>query len=102
MVRRAHLLVTGTYRSGTTFAERLLDNLNDGFCAPQPFPYLYLSAKRRYLAEAGLVGNRYPIGTGFHDPRHQPNELAAFLGSEVFDRRAIDEAFQSMHGYSGA
>jgi hypothetical protein len=97
-----HLLVTGTYRSGTTYAERLLDNLNDAFCAPQPFPYLYLGAKRRYLAQLGVVGSRYPIGTGFHDPLHQPRELAAFLASEVFDRGAIEEAFDSMRGYSGA
>jgi hypothetical protein len=102
VVRRAHLVVTGTYRSGTTFAERLLDNLGDGFCASQPFPFLYLSAKRRYLAETGKVGGRYPIGSGFHDPLHHPDELAAFLGSEVFDRRAIDDAFLSMQGYSGA
>ena len=102
MGRRVNLLVTGTYRSGTTFAERLLDNLTDAFCAPQPFPYLYLSAKRRYLAQIGVVGSRYPIGTGFHDPLHQPDELAAFLGSEVFSRRSIGETFESMRGYSGA
>ena len=102
MVRPAHVLVTGTYRSGTTFAERLLDNLADGFCAPQPFPYLYLSAKRRFLVESGLDGGRYPIGTGFHDPLHQPDELAAYLGSTVFDRSFVEEALESMRGYSGA
>jgi hypothetical protein len=102
VVRPFHVLVTGTYRSGTTLAERLIDNLADGFCAPQPFPFLYLSAKRRFLAEAGLDGGRYPIGTGFHDPLHQPDELAAYLGSTVFDHAFVEGALESMQGYSGA
>jgi hypothetical protein len=102
VVRRAHLLITGTYRSGTTFAERLIDNLSDAYCAPQPFPYLYLSAKRRYLAQLGRGVSPYPIGTGFHDPLHQPEELAAFLATEVFSQHDIVETFESMRGYSGA
>lgn len=102
MVRPAHLLVSGTYRSGTTFVERLIDNLSDGFCAAQPFPYLYLSAKRRFLSEQGVRIPQYPIGTGFHDPVHLPNEMAASLGSAVFDPAVIAETFRSMQGYSGA
>ncbi len=102
MGRPAHLIVTGTYRSGTTFVERLVDNLSDGFCAPQPFPFLYLTAKRRFLTQTGREVPRYPIGTGFHDPSHRPDELATFLRSEAIDRGTIDDAFASMEGYSGA
>jgi hypothetical protein len=102
VTRRLHLLVTGTYRSGTTLAERLLDNLADGFCAPQPFPYLYLEAKRRFLTEMGIAVHRYPIGTGFHDPLHRPDELADFLRSHVLGRPDIEHAFDAMRDYSGA
>jgi hypothetical protein len=100
--RTAHLVITGTYRSGTTLAERLVDNSPDASCAPQPFPYLYLEAKRRFLRQTGHAVPHYPIGTGFHDPAHAPDELASFLRSDVIDRATIDETFRAMHDYSGA
>jgi hypothetical protein len=95
-------VVTGTYRSGTTFVERLVDNLSDGYCASQPFPYLYLAVKREFLEATDRPVPEYPIGTGFHDASHQPDELAAFCRSHIVDRAAIDDAFTSMQGYSGA
>lgn len=102
MSRQAHLVVSGTYRSGTTFVERLVDNLSDGFCAPQPFPFLYLNVKREFLARTGRAVPRYPIGPGFHDPSHHPAGLTSFLRSEVLDRATIAQAFNEMRGYSGA
>jgi hypothetical protein len=98
----AHLVITGTYRSGTTLAERLVDNASHAYCAPQPFPYLYLTAKRRFLRETGRVVPRYPIGDGFHDAAHAPDELASFLRSDVIDRDTIRATFDSMRDYSGA
>jgi len=100
--RSAHLVITGTYRSGTTLAERLVDNSSDAYCAPQPFPYLYLTAKRRFLQQTGRAVPQYPIGDGFHDPAHHPDELAAFLRSDVIDRDTIRSTFRAMQGYSGA
>jgi len=102
VAERVHVVATGEYRSGTTFLARLMDNLSDGYCASQPFPYLYLDAKRRFLVEMGLAVPTYPIGTGFHDPLHLPDEMAAYLGSETIDRSMIDETFSSMQSYSGA
>ncbi len=102
MVRPAQLMVSGTYRSGTTYVERLLDNTTGACCAPQPFPYLYLAAKRRFLEAKGVAVPPYLIGTGFHDPVHLPAEMADVLRSEILDRDFIRETFRSMHGYSGA
>ena len=101
MIRRAHLVITGAYRSGTTLVERLVDNLPEGFCAPQPFPYLYLAVKRRFLEESGCAVPQYPIGSGFRDPLHRPDQLASFLRSTIIDRDMIRGAFDAMRDYSG-
>ena len=47
-------MVTGVYRSGTTFIERALDNDPAYSVASQPFPHLYLHAKRGGFDRVGF------------------------------------------------
>ena len=74
-----HLVVSGVYRSGTTFVERLLDNSSSCRMASQPVPLLYIEAKRRFLKSLGVEPGPYPIGSGFRDPAHRPVELADLI-----------------------
>ena len=99
---QTHLLVTGLYRSGTTFTDRLLDNIPGVSCASQPFPYLYLDVKRRFLESRELPVPRYPIGSGFHDPLHLPDEFREYLATTQLTQSFVRGSFRSMDGYSGA
>jgi hypothetical protein len=99
---RDQLLITGLYRSGTTYTDRLLDNLPTVSCASQPFPFLYLDVKRRFLRSRGLTVPVYPIGSGFHDELHRPAELREYLTTTEISPSLIQQTFRDMEGYSGA
>jgi hypothetical protein len=90
---QVQLIVTGTSRSGTTFADRVLDNLPMASCASQPFPYLYLDVKRRFLEAQGLPVPAYPVGAGFHDPLHRPEPMREFLATHQIDSSRISGEF---------
>ena len=96
------LIVTGTSRSGTTFTDRVLDNLPMASCASQPFPYLYLDVKRRFLEAQGVPVPAYPVGAGFHDPLHRPEPMREFLATHQIDSSRISSTFKAMEGYNGA
>lgn len=94
--------VTGTYRSGTTLVERLLDQHPAAAIASQPLPHLWLAAKRAYLVTRG-VERPLPLGPLFRDPDHDPDALTAFLATWPHDPKAtLDQTLATQAGFSGA
>jgi Sulfotransferase family len=97
---RQHVFVTGSYRSGTTLVDKLLHAHPAVAVASQPFPYLYLEAKRRFLSSIGYV-DRYPFGDRFLERRYTDRDLHNFLGRDCFSPTEVQALISAMHTYSG-
>jgi hypothetical protein len=86
-----NILVTGTYRSGTTLLQKMLDvhpNLEIAF---QPALPLFKNIYRRHLNIQGEGSNEdVPLGLQYHDPL-QTNEFTNVLNQIAFDHADIDE-----------
>lgn len=94
------MFVVGAYRSGTTLVEKLAHMHPALAIASQPFPLLYVEAKRRFLASRGWT-DRYPLGHRFRDERYTAEQLHAALDGMRFTRREIASLVASMKDYSG-
>jgi hypothetical protein len=95
------LFITGMLRSGTTLLERLLSAQAGISLLSQPFPLLFVEAKRTFLRSAGLDANPYPLGHLFLESRYAPAELAAFLDQWRPTPSDLHACFAAMKSYSG-
>ena len=95
------LFVTGAQRSGSTLVEKLLSSHPLVSLLSQPFPYLFLEAKRAFLRSLGRDPDLYPLGDLFLERRYEPGDLAAFLAHFAVDESRLQEIFAAMRGYSG-
>lgn len=94
------LLVTGMQRSGTTLLEKLLTNHPEISVLSQPFPFLFVEAKRRFLQDLG-EDRAYPLGDLFLEAAYSPVDLLRFLEQETFDAGDVRVVFEQMASYSG-
>lgn len=95
------LFLTGAQRSGTTLLEKLLGAQPGVSILSQPFPLLFVEAKRAFLRSIGADDERYPLGHLFTESRYDGTRLAAFLGRWRITRAELAEVFALMQGYSG-
>lgn len=95
------LFVTGMQRSGTTLLEKLFGNHPELSVLSQPFPLLYVEAKRAFLRETGEPDTPYPLGHLFLETRAGRADLAAFLDRHRTTPEQLRELFARMAGYSG-
>lgn len=93
--------LTGAQRSGTTLLEKLLGMHGSISVLSQPFPLLYVDAKRSFLSSIGSVDEPYPLGHLFHESRYRPERFHEFLRASRPDSSALSTIFRSMEGYSG-
>jgi len=89
------LFLTGMQRSGTTLLERLLGLLS------QPFPLLFVEAKRDFLRGLGRSGVRYPLGHLFLEDGYRPEDFHRHLEEPRFDGERLQRIFEEMRGFSG-
>lgn len=89
------LFLTGMQRSGTTLLERLLGLLS------QPFPLLFVEAKRDFLRGLGRSGVRYPLGHLFLEDGYRPEDFHRHLEKPRFDGPRLRRIFEEMQGFSG-
>lgn len=101
MSRGADLFVTGMVRSGTTLLEKLLCNHPELSVASQPFPYLWIEVKRRFLAELGFEADPLPLSPLFPEPRYTPEDFAEFLRRHRLSAEALARWLDAMRSYSG-
>jgi len=89
------IFVTGGLRSGTTLLANLIGVLE------QPFPLLFVEAKRAFLRECGVPRDDYPIGHGFHDGDPGAEALDLFLRGWRTCSEDLARLFDAMRSYSG-
>ncbi len=97
----ATLFVTGMQRSGTTLLDKLLCNHPEISLLSQPFPLLFVEAKRRFLRLLGEAGGRYPLGDLFLETRYGEGDLHAFLRGLSLGASDLRAVFEEMAGFSG-
>jgi hypothetical protein len=97
----ATLFVTGMQRSGTTLVEKLLSSHPEISLLSQPFPKLFIEAKRAFLRRHPGPGDIYPLGDLFLESRYEPGDFARFLETFDLDDPTMLALFASMEGYSG-
>lgn len=95
-----YIFITGTYRSGTTLADKLLSSHPNGFVASQPFPFLYYDLMKLYNVEAGLSNFPYPIHPAFVSD-FNPGVFQEFLDGRDISNSFISKSLSGMRGYSG-
>lgn len=99
----AGVFVTGMQRAGTTLCGRLVGAHPDATILSQPFPLLFVEAKRAFLREltpsAGDV--RYPLAHLFLEQRYRPREFTAFLSRYRASAKTLDRLFGEMATFSG-
>jgi len=89
------VFITGGLRSGTTLLANLLGVLQ------QPFPLLFVEAKRAFLRDAGVPRDDYPIGHLFHDGDPGAEALDEFLRRWRTSPAELAPLFDGMKSYSG-
>ena len=95
------IFVTGMLRCGTTLVEKLLANHPDVSLLAQPFPFLFLDAKRAFLQSIGRGGDLYPLGDLFLETGFTNADFTRFLATYAPTRDALLDSFDRMAGYSG-
>jgi len=95
------IFVTGMLRSGTTLLEKLLAQQPHLSMLSQPFPLLFVEAKRRFLRERGADDEPYPLGHLFGERRYSNDDLRRYLSHWRISREELSALFERMAGYSG-
>ena len=94
------LFITGTQRSGTTLLEKLLGAQEGISILSQPFPLLFIEAKRAFLRSRGLA-DPYPMGHLFLEQRYSSDAFHAFLAHWRATPAELEALFTRMRDYSG-
>lgn len=95
------IFVTGMLRSGTTLLEKLLAQQPRISMLSQPFPLLYVEAKRSFLRQLGSGDDPYPLGHLFRERRYTAGDLARYLSQWTPSREELAAIFARMETYSG-
>lgn len=95
------LFITGAQRSGTTLMDKLLGSRPDTSILSQPFPLLFVDAKRSFIREIDAAGERYPLGHLFLDRHAQIARFPEFLRQWRTSAAHLTSLFAAMADYSG-
>lgn len=94
------LFLTGMQRCGTTLLDKLLSAHSKISILSQPFPLLFIEAKRSFLQQSGKDGAEYPLGNLFLQ-NESAERFAEYLMSYSPDRGTILDLFRRMGDFSG-
>lgn len=95
------LFLTGMQRSGTTLLEKLVGLHPDASILSQPFPLLFVEAKRDFLHGLGRSGVRYPLGHLFLEDGYRQEDFDLHLAELRIDGARLGRIFEEMQGFSG-
>jgi hypothetical protein len=96
-----YLFITGMSRSGTTLLDKILCNHKDLSVLSQPFPFVYLQAKKDFFKEIRHPEKTYFLNNLFLEDRYNLHELNRFLGGYKINKSKLNKIFNNMSGYSG-
>lgn len=97
----ATLFVSGMQRCGTTLLDKLLSAHHQISILSQPFPFLFIEAKRAFLRTLGKGHAEYPLGNLFLESGYRVEEFAGHLRGYSLDRELILKLFAEMRDFSG-
>lgn len=95
------LFLTGMQRSGTTLLEKLVALHPDASILSQPFPLLFVEAKRDFLRGLGRSRVRYPLGHLFLEDGYRQEDFNRFLAELRTDGVRLRQIFDEMRDFSG-
>ncbi len=95
------LFVTGMPRGGTTLIEKLLSQHEQISLRSQPFPLLFLEAKRAFLTTLGVQREPYPLGDLFLEHEYTVEEFSRHLQHQQISPGVVRRIFAEMREYSG-
>jgi hypothetical protein len=95
------LFVTGMPRGGTTLVEKLLSLHSQISLLSQPFPFLFLEAKRAFLQTHGRQDEPYPLGDLFLERDYTVADFSRHLRSRAISPEIVHRTLADMRGYSG-
>lgn len=95
-----NIFITGTYRTGTTLLEKLLNNHDKVFVASQPYPELFWAVKQLFLTSKGK-SQHYPFEPMFPGDEYNLKEFLHFLVHQDFSEDFLDELMKSVETESG-
>lgn len=102
MTAKIFFTISGTYRSGTTMVERMIDQHPQAVVFPQPVPQLWIRAKTEFLNTRGSK-DALPLGTLLLDSNNSPAALRTFLNAWPMNPGSvISEIVEAQRHYSGA
>ena len=95
------LFVTGMQRSGTTLLSRLLDGHPALSILAQPFPLVFVQAKREFLRGVGEAQAQYPLDPLFPERRFTLDDFTRFLSCHRFEAETLTRVFAEMAAFDG-
>ncbi|MBK5258918.1 MAG: sulfotransferase [Thermoanaerobaculia bacterium] len=95
------IFITGMQRSGTTLLERLLASQSGVSLLSQPFPLLFVEAKRAFLRFIGGGDDLFPLGHLLLEGRYSRRSFATWLREWRISSDDLDDLFARMQSYSG-
>lgn len=95
------IFITGMLRSGTTLLEKLFAQQEQVSMLPQPFPLLFVEAKRSFLRRLGYGDDPYPLGHLFREHRYTAEDFSRYLAQWRASREELAALFDRMAEYSG-
>jgi hypothetical protein len=95
-----NLFITGTYRSGTTLLQRLINAHPSAGIFPQPCAPLFFHAKNKFYQKQDLQ-KYFPIDPSFPEVGFSWEELYGFLELENFNTLNLKLIFEQIEKYKG-
>lgn len=95
-----YLFITGLYRSGTTWLQKLLNQQPLVQTFEQPCPPFYWSTKRQYYQSQGLNDDRLPISDQFGEGDNS-QDLTKWLNQFNVDSEFVRESREGAASFSG-
>lgn len=98
---RFTLFLTGMQRSGTTLLAKLLGLFPGVSLLSQPFPLLFVEAKKDFLRGLGRSDLRYPLGHLFTEDGYRQEDFARHLADLRIDGVRLAQIFDEMQDFPG-
>ena len=95
-----NIFICGTYRSGTTITEKVLNNHDELCVASQPFPLLFIMYKEKFNESMNLE-QRYPLDHKFLQRYYDGVDFENFLEKNLFRLNDISILKEKMASYIG-
>ncbi|MBD3362741.1 hypothetical protein GF362_03410 [Candidatus Dojkabacteria bacterium] len=97
---KKYFFITGMSRSGTTLLDKILCNHPQLSVLSQPFPFLFIEAKKKFLDSINYGETPFPLSNYFQEV-YRPKDFSEFLETVYFDADELGRIFNDMKEFSG-